>query len=219
MFERGVNEDIFNALSKFSCISVREKTGSEKLKSFLDAEHIPVVIDPTLLISKEEYETISSKKFMKGDYIFMYTIKNQERFLKAVKDISEKTGLPVVTVFAGQASFRVYSYGVKMSTHSSPEDFLALIRDAKLVVTDSFHGTAFSVVYQKPFYSFCTKDASTRDARIDTLLSKIGLEDRMLFFEDYERDGYLNELNYSSVEEKLEAFKAQSVDYLTDSLI
>lgn len=217
-FKRDKNEDIYIALNKFSHISVREKSGAEKLGKFLDRDNIPVVIDPTLLIQKEQYETFASEHVSRKKYIFMYSIKMQDKFLKAVREISDKTGLPVVTMFSGHSSFRAYSYGIEISKHSAPEDFPALIRDAEFVLTDSFHGTAFSVIYRKQFYAFVDKNEKIRDARIDTLLTKIGLEDRILFFDDYKKENYIDQIDYSDVDVKLEEFKKQSVDYLKESI-
>lgn len=218
VFEKGKNEDVFEALNRFSHISVREQSGADKIGKFLDRNDVPVVIDPTVLVSKDKYETFASKNISHKKYIFMYSIKMQERFLNAVKEISRKTGLPVVTMFSGHSSFRVFNYGIEISKHSAPEDFPALIRDAEFVLTDSFHGTAFSVIYKKQFYAFVSEDKNVRDARIDTLLTKIGLEDRMLFFENYKKENYINDIDYSEVDVKLDEFKKQSVDYLKESI-
>ena len=216
-FSGDKHQKIQAGLKDFSAISVREGTGAEKLKIFL-GQDVPVVIDPTLLIDKTNYEKIASNHLVNEKYIFMYSVHQDEPFLAEVKKISKKTGLPVYTVYAGRGSFRVLKYGFHLRKDASPQDFLALIRDAELVVSNSFHGTAFSVIFQKNFFSIVMREQKTRDVRIDTLLTKIGLEDRMLFYGDVENVDFSREIDYSKIQPKINDYCAFSVEYLKNAL-
>lgn len=209
---------IYDALKKFSALSVRENFGAKNMKEFLDGADIPVVLDPTLLLCQEQYDCIASKKLIKKDYIFMYSITMHKDFIAAVCAISKRTGLPVITVFSGKGSFRGVGNGIKISKNSSPNDFLSLVRDAKLVLTDSFHGTAFSVIYRKNFYSFCEEDEKNQDVRIATLLGNINLKNRILFYNHYDKENYLEKIDYSIVQPLLDNFKSSSIDYLRENI-
>lgn len=209
-----LNQQVYDALMDFYAISVRELSGAKKIKSFIHRE-VPVVVDPTLLLSAEDYVEIeSAKKLQKKKYIFLYSVNMERKTLKIANAISKCTGLPIVSIYTTNGSFRAVSNGIKLSKDAAPGDFLNLIHYAELVISDSFHGTAFSINYHKKFYSVCVKDINRRDPRLETLLSKLELKNRMLFFDDYERENYLGEINYCVVDKRLSKLREESLDFL-----
>lgn len=214
------HQNIYDALKKFDAISVRELSGAKKLREFLDTSAMfPVVLDPTLLLDSKTYIDMENKIHINGKYIFLYSVNMDRRTLKIAKSISEKVGLPIFSIYTTNASIRLYQYGIHIFKQSAPEDFLGLLHHAELVISDSFHGTAFSVNYEKRFYSVCEAEVTRRDARLETLLSRLDLKNRMLFFDDYERDNYFEEIDYTKTQTKLQELRKESLKFLFDALL
>lgn len=220
LFELPRDQQIYEALSEFNAISAREISGARKLKNFInDLENVPVVLDPTLLLVKEDYKLIESEAGTKwGKYIFLYSVNMDRRTLEIAKVVSHKTGLPVISIYTTNASFRTYKYGIKLSRDTAPGDFLSLLHHAELVISDSFHGTAFSVNYHKKFFSICDNDPEKRDPRLDTILSKLQLSHRMLFFDNHMREDYLEQIDYTLADEQLHELRRESLNYLQGAL-
>ena len=99
------------------------------------------------------------------------------------------------------------------------EDFVNLICHAEYILTDSFHGSVFSILHHKKFMTFnrFNAGANSRNSRIDTLCSLLGLEDRRYTEQDV-HDQVIKNIDYRAVEEKLEALRKQSFDYLKKAL-
>ena len=183
---------IASALRQFDAISVREQGAADNVK-LLTGKTPRIVLDPTLLLKKEDWLGLVKEKerIEKGDYIFFYTLFADPNRMNIIKRVAKATGLPVVTSnFSNQ--YDVFN-PFKKHYDAGPLEFLTLVRDAKLVVTSSFHGTAFSLLLNVPFFAI---DGMT-DARISTLLKMAGLESR--------------EMTSASVEKQCES--AFSVDF------
>lgn len=158
--------------NNFSYISVREESGKALLEKYTDRKDIQVLVDPTLLLNPDEWNILARqpKHFGNEKYILLYflgTVSEERRHI--INDFAEQNGLKVVELMDKESEY--YSYG--------PAEFLWCIANAECVLTDSYHGSIFSFLYDKPFFVYDreddTKDMSTR---LDTLLSKFGLEDR-----------------------------------------
>lgn len=201
-------------LSNLTHISVREENLAKALRMLLDRE-VTTVIDPTLLLEREDYEAILSEKpIVKMPYIFVYYVVESPALTKLARQAAKRTGYQLVelhyhrtreldrereetkrTVIADY----VYTAG--------PGEFLTYIRDAQMVLTNSFHGTVFAVMFQKNFYSVYEKNG-----RIQNLLSFLGLEDRHITEEEQicpER-----EIDYADSAVKLKQYRKVSVDFL-----
>ena len=164
---------MIESLSSFDKISVREEEGKELLSQLLNKK-IEVSIDPTLLLDSTEWDKIAQNSTSKvgGDYIFVYILQDNPEIVKIINYLSEKCHLPVVSI-GKKKRFR----GEKVYRSAGPEDFVNLIKGARYVVTNSFHGTAFSVIYKKE--CFIVPHLTTGN-RMISLLRKIGLEQRIV---------------------------------------
>ena len=158
--------------NNFSYISVREASGKVLLEKYTDRKDIQVLIDPTLLLTPDEWNKVARqpKHFGTDKYILLYflgTISQERR--RIIDDFAEQNCFKVVELMDKESKY--YSFG--------PAEFVWCIANAECVLTDSYHGSIFSFLYDKPFFVYDreddTKDMSTR---LDTLLSKFGLEDR-----------------------------------------
>lgn len=163
-----------NMLSDFTSISVREEAGKDIVlqTSGKDAQ---VVLDPTLLLLKEDWNKIAVSK-EKGKYIFAYILRHDSEIQKFLAKLKKQTGLPVIYVSRGYVS----AVRDGATAVPSPERWVGLIMNAAYVVTTSFHGTAFSVNFHRNFYTFVkgkvTEDTNSRQVG---LLKSLGLESRL----------------------------------------
>ena len=165
-------ERYLKALKQYSCISVRENRSKRMVDHLLDNEGSQIHVDPTLLLSAEEWRKIQSDyNYQDGKYILLYCLEPDQTQLRIAERFSEKLKLPVV--ITGYRNKKDYFNHFVKCYDAGPLDFLSLVDHAAFVVTASFHGTAFSIIYNKPF---CAINGS-KDNRISNLLKISGLEE------------------------------------------
>ena len=182
-------------------ISIREPNPDITQVVERDVEIDP---DPTLLIDKEDYNVIEAERIVREPYLFVYGMEDASEVDSAVKTISETKGLKVVNgsphrIRLSMECEKVYDYG--------PKEFLSYIKYASYVVTNSFHGTVFSVLYEKPFTSVTH---STRGKRITSLLSAIELDSRLW---DETTSSWNSGIDYESVRRKIELLRNNADNY------
>ena len=205
------------AISAFEGISVREEAVKKQLQSIYSDE-IGVVLDPTLLLNEADYQSLYQKApLVEGDYIFYYSITYSKDSLKAVQKLSEKTGLPVYTVFTSFHTSLSERYGVKVLYNGGPSEFLNLLAHAKIVATNSFHGTAFSLIFHKNFYHLCDMEGEKmkKDDRIDGILERLGLASRNYC---YQQEELLPDLTYEKADIQMQQLRKESLEWLRAAL-
>ena len=170
-------------------------------------------VDPTLLLDKDEWRKIQSDaNYRNGKYILLYCLEPSKQQLTIVKKISKKLRLPVVITKYNNKNDIFNGFVKKYDT--GPCDFLSLIDNATLVITSSFHGTAFSLIYRKKFYVLNGK----MDKRISDILGKTNLFERSIeCIADVEKVN-LQDIDFLQTEEFIEEQKQRSLVYLKDSL-
>lgn len=199
-------------LSRFERLAVREEMGVKLVQS-LTGKRAHLVLDPVFLAGTETWDSVrrNAKKNSKRDYVFFYT--NGKR---QVKDFLH-TGYPMEGISSHILSSHVSVHdflnpAVKVCTAMSLESFLNEIAEAKLVVTASFHCTAFAIMFHKPVCVILTGDRG-KDERVNNLLRITGLESRIL-----RPDTTLEEINetidYNKVDAALKPYYEKSWDYL-----
>ena len=160
-----------SALNNFNAISVRENQLGILLKPLTD-KNVEVVIDPTLLADSNVWTKIIKKPTINQKYVLVYQTRVHDRTLQIANNVAKQIGATVIEV----ASYIYKSKHVLQTV--SPEEFLGLVKYASCIVTTSFHGTAFSVIFKRPFY--CLRLTDGRDTRSESLLTSIGLIERMI---------------------------------------
>ncbi len=204
---------IRNFLSSFSCISVREESGLRILEELATCE-FEQSLDPTLLLNKEKWCEIveNTKRLIPEKYVLIYFMVQSPDTVREVftmaNRIKEQYGYKIVVI---GGSIRKNRNGVTYYNATSPEEFVTLFRDASYVLTSSFHGTAFSVNFKKDFYSYVKPDLLVQ-GRIESLLVKLGLEDRI--FSKATAINKLSSINYEDAEVKLEVEREKSYTYI-----
>lgn len=158
-------------------ISVREPSGAEIVED-ITGKRPAVVTDPVLLLPEEKWKEFADKTHT--DYILCYFLSRNTRYMKTAKELSQKTGLPLLMVPMTAAD--AGEKGV-IKCFAGPQQWLGLIEGAGYVLTDSYHCTVFSVMFGKQFFvlrRFRSGSGRSQNGRIECFLKAIGMEDRLL---------------------------------------
>lgn len=175
-FSDTVKQKVTPYLIDFDTLSCREQDGAEFIGSIL-GKSVPVVMDPVFLLSKNEWASMSIEPQFNKEYIFIYDLNGNEHLIQIAKQIQKQTGLPIVCQTQNASKF----YPVEHQLYNSgPREFIGLIKNAEYVVTDSFHGTAFSILFNKEQYIYNARPKAS--SRIYSIMSKFGLQDRIIEF-------------------------------------
>lgn len=206
-------------VQKIDCLSVREKTGAGIIRK-ISGITPKIVLDPTLLLCGCEWEKLLERGEKSEGYIFCYLFDITEGQKKFILQLSEKMGVPRI-VFAD--ILMENSNYVETVKNMSPERFLTLIKYASAIVTDSFHGTAFSILFQKEFYVVDNgvDDDSDKYYNIDrmiTLLATVGLEERLLNNVSINSVESIKKIDYNHVNEMLEKARHSSLEFLINAI-
>lgn len=189
-------------LSRFDFISCREKSGVEICKGF-GFENTVLQQDPTMLLSSDEYKKIASKSLVpKKPYILLYLLGNDTDFsTRKLKQFAKLKNLEVVYVPANEAQ----KINFHKKTFPTVEEWLGLYENASAVVTNSFHGTVFSLIFNKSFLSVHqTGKFEDQNVRIDSLLEDFGLKNR-IFSGDFEK--LFAPVDFENVNKRLEEIR------------
>lgn len=204
-------------LEDYQSISVRENDSVRIVKN-LTGRKVPVTLDPVFLLSAEEWSNLVSTgvehKSTAEKYILFYTLYYDEKLEQTVRMMSKRLSLPVViTKYNGYKE--MFSPYIK-ETQSGPLEFLRLLKDAKLVISSSFHGTAFSILFNKPFFAY----NGASDARISTLLNLTGLSNRAMDFDSAEyKWPYSFAIDFTIANAALSRLKDESLNYLKNAIL
>lgn len=147
-------------IADFDAVSVREKDGVKQCAEYFGRENVELVLDPTLLVNKEDYMKLCEDVIADSSgYVFAYILDENESLVAKGKDLAERLGV----------AFKLVSADSTISPEDTIEKWLSCFRDAVYIITDSFHGTVFSLIFQKPFATIYNEKRGT--ARIDNLVS------------------------------------------------
>ena len=198
-------------LSIIDNISVREMQAQKVLSELIEKE-IFVVLDPTLLLTRNEWEKlISNMPAEKQKYIFVYGIGKQSKLYDIVNYISKNTGIKIIPFNKTNGKYKNiykkgYSYG--------PIEFLNIIKNAEYTIVRSFHGMVFSILFHKKF--FVIPDETT-NSRMYDLLNKLGLEDRIINDIDDIKD-INREIDYGLVDKIIKKEREKSLNFLKNAI-
>ena len=197
-------------LSRYNHISVRELSGVDIINK-LGIEGSTNVLDPTLLLTGNEWRKIASGKYKKDKYILVYNLNRNKKIDNYAKTLAKKTGLKVRYI-----SYQIHEFykNGKMFCNSKVEDFLSLIDNAQYVITDSFHATAFSLIFNKEFVIVYPGKYSTR---LQSILEILGLTNRVAKDEN-DMSVIENIINYETVNAILNEERSRSIEWLRKAL-
>lgn len=199
-------------LSRFDALSVREHESADLLKEKFNI-NAQCVLDPTLLLTKEEWINILDVKKTDKKYLLVYFLGANEKYFKQVEWVAKELDLEVKII---PTLLCDYKRGYDFEDNVGPKEFVELIANASYVCTDSFHGTAFSLIFNKQFSvfkRFKENDKNCQNSRIYNILDII--QDRSPLVADKIK---INNLNYDSINLLLQKEREKSLAFLYDSL-
>lgn len=208
-------ERFVSEVRKFAHVSVRGKQEAAVIKEYCGIDS-QIVLDPTLLLEKSNWEKMESQWKHPGKYIFLYTLGWKKEALLKVKEIAAQVNLPVIVpVFDLMSYLTGIRYGFR-GIIFSPQDFLAAVHHAEYVFTDAYHGIVFSTIYRKTFWVLPKKERHNTACRIEDYLEMISLSGQKMEMENQFK--YQQKINFQVVEEILNREKEHSILYLKNSL-
>lgn len=194
-------------VKKIDYCSVREES-SAKYIGKLSGKKVSCVCDPVFLLSKEKYEKISARAPMSEKYVLVYSIIPNTEMIEIARRYANENGMVLVEICASKN--RRCSH--KQLTDLGPREFLSYMQYADMIFTNSFHGTAFSIIFEREFYAIDNKSGGSR---IVNLLNKAGLNNRLIA--EYPADS--SELiDYAVVKKQLESHIGESKEFLEKAL-
>lgn len=165
-------------LSSYEAISVRERQAKRLLESFMNRKDIVQVTDPTFLLDVDEWKRMAVYPDIRKSYILLFILSFSEPLVQYALKLGKESGLRLVVVNQLQSLCMEGSYD--SVTDAGPKEFLGYIANADMVMTDSFHGTVFSIIMgAKNFYTYIAP-GNKRGSRITDLLETFGLQDHLL---------------------------------------
>lgn len=207
-FDENYDNILTKYLDSFDFISLREESTIPIIKNLV-TKSVKVVLDPTLLLKPIDYaELIVYNKNMKENYIFVYMLEQNETMIEYARKISKKLNCNVVYILRKNIKFSVKAHNVY---GCSPNEFLGYIKNATYIITNSFHATVFSVQFCKKFCTFLTQKSGTR---MNDLLEKIGLNER-IYEEEFSLD---KDIDYLYIHKRLDELRYDSERYLQGAL-
>lgn len=209
-------------LERIRYISIREESGKSLVKKIADRD-VPVVCDPTLLFTAEQWMEIQDEKPVKnGKYILCYFLGNNPAQRDFAKRLKKKTGCRIICLphlpeykrcDEGYADEELYNI--------DPAQFINLIRNAEYVCTDSFHCSVFSILYERSLFTFrrFIKDTKiSTNSRLDTLYASLGINKKILLGTENVEDALEQRIDYLKVQENMERIREESLIFLKNAL-
>jgi hypothetical protein len=215
-------DDYRERLNKIHALSTRELEG-RKIIERLTGRNAEVTLDPTLLLDQNQWSQIAVPYESSRPYILCYYMPGEITVNKSItslaRQVSVLTGWRIICI--GQKEYMKLNPLYHSIFDAGPAEYLGLFQNASFVITNSFHGTAFSINYRKPFLVPIDKNIPPEEAltsRITTLLSTLTLEHRLIpVGESLPLDDILS-LDYRAAEIILQHEKKKSISFLTDAL-
>lgn len=190
-------------VKEFKAISVRESSGVALCEKYLDVKAIHV-LDPTLLLGKDVYEKLCTdiKPLCNRPFLAAYILDLNTEIEVLVKEVARNKGLECVVISA------------EKNISATVEQWLSVFRDASYVVTDSFHGTVFSLIFRKSFNTIINKKRGS--SRFESLLSIFDLQSRLI--DDETKSYNSEEINWAPVENIHSQWMKKSINFLKNNI-
>lgn len=195
-------------LESFNKISVRETAGA-KIISDLIGKTVPVTLDPTMLLTPSHWERIAPDKYRHKKYILMYLMVETDTIFSFANKLKAETGLDII--YINDNIFRRRK-GIKYRLNVSPREWVSLFLNASYVITNSFHGTAFSINFNKSFFVELLPPQFNVNSRLENILGLFGLENRLI--KNGSTKNPTEKIDYIKINKILENERKSSFEYL-----
>lgn len=216
-YDQKETEVLKKLISKFDGISVREKSAIRLCDKHLNAT-ASLVLDPTLLLSKKEYIKLLNLEIGGERGIFKYILDESLSKNKVINSIKIELGKEVFT----RQPKKIVREGLFISDiqdyiYPSIESWVEAFYAADFIVTDSFHGSVFSIIFNKPFIAIVNKERGA--SRFESLFELLGISERLIYDEKELNIDYLKQnMDYSVINSRLDGLREESLKWLKESL-
>lgn len=214
-----IKKDMKQLLERFDYISVREKTGA-KIISDIVGYDVPTMLDPAFLLTKHEWKEISKSIKRPEKYILCYVFGNNGINMDIIERLSNELGLEVISL--AMSAIAMADKNFSKYYNVGPLEFVDLVDNATLVVTDSFHATVFSLIMQTPFIVFPRAaqlfEGNDMNSRINDVLEDVNLGDRIINkYDDIDFDTLID-LDFKESSEIISEKREKSLGWLKNAL-
>lgn len=204
-------------LNRLDVISTREEKGADIINT-ISEKNATVVLDPTLLLEADDWAKVAAPRMIAEPYVFCYLFGERDYVETVKQHVREMTGMKVVSIpfvprELNSVDEKIFDAG--------PAEFISLIQNASMVLTDSFHATAFSINLKTPFISLCRFAQSDRKGmndRLVTTLNLVGLQDRLVDADDRISEEFLYDIDFDKAHGLLDEKRRQDRQFLADAL-
>lgn len=197
-------------------LSVRELQGA-KLLSQISDQKAEVVLDPTLLLNQNEWMKVVGKNpFINEKYVLVYTLSGSQYIKELAKGIAKKLECKKIIFIISNEAF-IYENGIETQILIGPCEWVGLMSEAQYVVTDSFHGTAFSINFNRPFTTL-VNPVSNMNTRVMSILEITNLKSRIIYDDGKNRKPESLNIDYSTVNQTIEKWRNKSKTFLSKAL-
>lgn len=204
--------EIKRRLEGFSAFGCRENSAKNIIKE-LTGKEAASVLDPVFLIEPSEWLQLAKPLNRNKSYTLAYFLSNPGNSPTALKNFSQKNNKKVLSIGFSPRDFK---YGIECDYSIGPREFIDAIASADFILTNSFHCTAFAILFGKDFYTRVSESKDSRNDRMITLLKELGLEDRIYTDSQADTLDFDKKINYTAVKARLEEKKEISKAYLND---
>lgn len=204
-----IDERAADLLKHYTYVGVRENT----LKSELKSHHIEAFLncDPTLLLDKKRWSSLITNQKRNKRYILLYMMTQSQKIIEFANKLAFMKGCELIN--ANPISLQKFK--MKSICDATPGEWLALIQNAEYVVTNSFHGLAFSINFNKQFFTEITENEANNSSRLKSLLELLELENRNIASNKFS----VEPIDFNIVNTKLDEMRKESMNYLKRALI
>lgn len=209
-------------LDRINHLSVREQIGIELIDK-ISNNKAKLVCDPTILLTKKEWDTIvKEKRIIKEKYILCYFLGKNIEHRKFAEKLKKETGYQIVSLNHADEYVKYSDKFADIKPYNiGPSEWINLIKNAEYICTDSFHGTVFSLIYNKLFFTFRRYKSNTKvstNSRVESLLSILNLTERLLIGTEDIKEVLNIKIDYVDINKKINKFRIKSKKFLLTSL-
>lgn len=201
-------EQYRSLLKDYNIISVRELQGAQIIRNLLDID-VPVALDPTLLINKDEWCALMNVKPVNKEYILLYLLIPTATVMRFAEELSKETGYIIVYICE---KYKKVLANTMHKRFVDPKEWVSLFANSSYIITNSFHGTAFSINFNKPFFTELLPPPSQVNSRLENILKQFGLTDRLIV--NGVNKSIEQRIDYDHVNMLLENERQKSIDLL-----
>lgn len=210
--------------NRMNYISVREEQGKNIINEICGNIPVQVVCDPTYLFTKVEWEEfIPEVRLEDSKYVLCYFLGTDKKLFEIARNFASVKNLKLLSILTCEVAVEGDdSFPDRLITGATPEEFVNYIRGAEYILTDSFHGVAFSVINEKQFFLFYPQRdylAQSRNSRLDNIIKMWGVENRLIKNKDVNwNECSINEINYEEVTPRVLSKRKESLEFIEKAL-